>query len=73
MNKQQTYHAYLLRCWQEDEANGDPSTWRFCLEGVQDSQRHGFASLESLLAFLQQITRSDQEIDEPGMSSELDS
>ena len=50
------YSAYLLRCWRESEANGTAPVWRFSLEGVQDRQRHGFADLAALLAFLERIT-----------------
>ncbi|MCA9921690.1 MAG: hypothetical protein KC421_04930, partial [Anaerolineales bacterium] len=49
--KQPHCHAYLLRCRQEQDAHNDISTWRFSLEGVQDSKRHGFADLHALLAF----------------------
>lgn len=56
MKRQDPYHAYLLRCWQE---TGEATTWRFSLEGVRDHQRHGFADLESLLAFLRRITATN--------------
>ena len=56
MKKQTNYHAYLLRCWQENDADNDTPNWRFSLEGVRDHQRHGFANLEALQAFLQQKT-----------------
>ncbi len=65
MKKQQPYHAYLLRCWCESDADSNTHTWRFSLEGVQKSQRHGFADLQTLLAFLQQITQSTAKQHEP--------
>jgi hypothetical protein len=69
MKKQHLYHAYLLRCWQESGANHHTSVWRFSLEGVQDNQRHGFADLQALLAFLQQITQPGNGSNGPGLSS----
>lgn len=60
MKRQHIYRAYLLRCWQEDSANSDSPVWRFSLEGVRDNQRHGFADLQSLLAFLQQMTDKEK-------------
>jgi hypothetical protein len=51
-----TYRAFVLRCWQETEAEpGYPTTWRFRLleQGVEETGR-GFASLEALLAYLRQ-------------------
>lgn len=62
------YRTYLLRCWQEGTASDQP--WRFSLEGVQDSQRFGFANLESLLVFLQEITCPENGFDETGGSSQ---
>jgi hypothetical protein len=48
----QDYHAFLLRCWQE-ETNGAP-VWRFALVQLGDKgPKRGFASLEDLTAYLQ--------------------
>ena len=69
MKKQTPYHAYLLRCWRESDASSDSPTWRFSLEGVQDSQRHGFADLPTLLAFLQQITQPERKSKESNVPS----
>jgi hypothetical protein len=46
--------AYLIRCWQEqDAASGDPPRWRFSLEEVlHQRKRWGFRDLEALIAFL---------------------
>jgi hypothetical protein len=45
------YHAWLLRLWRETpEAH-----WRIALETVPAGERHGFADLESLLAYLQTV------------------
>lgn len=68
MKKQTDYHAYLLRCWQEGDASKDYRTWRFSLEGVQNNQRHGFADLQALLAFLQQIIQPKNDSEMPGVS-----
>lgn len=48
------YQAYLLRCWREEgAAPGGSSRWRFSAEEVLHERRQrGFASLESLVAFL---------------------
>ncbi|MCA9983041.1 MAG: hypothetical protein KDE59_02060 [Anaerolineales bacterium] len=54
---QLSYSAYLLRCWRESGPPGEPPAWRFSLEGVQDRQRHGFADLEALLAYLARVTQ----------------
>lgn len=48
--KQQSYHSYLLRLWQE-ESGGYPQ-WRATLESAQSGEIYRFASLETLLAFL---------------------
>ncbi len=42
------YQSYLLRLWR----SGDGSGWRVMLEQIGSHQRHGFADLESLCAFL---------------------
>ena len=48
----------------DSDAGSDSPTWRFSLEEVQESQRHGFADLPALLAFLRQITQAANESDE---------
>ena len=43
------YQAYLLRLWQES-----PHTpWRASLQNATTGERHGFADLQRLFAFLQ--------------------
>jgi hypothetical protein len=52
--KQDEYHAYLLRCWCEEQAapNG-AARWRFSVEEIlHERRRRGFSNLESLVAFL---------------------
>lgn len=50
-----TYHAFLLRCWQETIPTADmESSWRFSLihfDGLQTEK--GFSSLEDLLEYVQ--------------------
>jgi len=44
------YRAYLLRLWEtEDEGR---CVWRASLEDPATGERHGFASLEALVAYL---------------------
>jgi hypothetical protein len=46
------YQAYLLRLWRE----GDGDDWRAVLEDAHSDTRRGFASLEALFNYLQQVT-----------------
>lgn len=51
--------TYLLRLWETRSVPpDDPATWRFSLEDVQSSARRGFATLEELVSFLNQETRT---------------
>jgi hypothetical protein len=50
------YHAYLLRLWQLDE--GEAVVWRVLLEDPRTGERHGFADLDSLYAFLNEICQT---------------
>lgn len=47
------YHSYLLRFWEERSEQPVLTVWRFSLEDPLTSQRHGFANLEALMAWLQ--------------------
>ncbi len=42
------YRAYLLRLWR----SGPDADWRGSLQSVQTGERHLFADMETLLAFL---------------------
>lgn len=42
------YRAYLLRLWR----SGGDGSWRASLQSVRTGERHVFADMESLLAFL---------------------
>jgi hypothetical protein len=47
------YHAYVLRCWEEQGYTvGQAGRWRFSLEHINTQTRRGFASMEALVAFL---------------------
>ncbi|NLG28352.1 MAG: hypothetical protein GX557_10600 [Chloroflexi bacterium] len=46
------YRAYLLRLWRVEEA-GCPN-WRASIEEVRTRERHGFANLDALLAWLRE-------------------
>ena len=45
---QPTYHSFLLRLWREFRH----SPWRASLESAATGERHSFADLERLFAFL---------------------
>jgi hypothetical protein len=55
-NSKSPYHAYLLRIWQENDLSPGGSAWRFSLEDAQAGTRRGFADLESLHVFLNDLT-----------------
>jgi hypothetical protein len=50
------YLAYMLRLWQVRDT--EDMVWRASLEDAHTGERRGFASLEMLVAFLQEQTRS---------------
>ncbi len=57
-----TYRAFILRMWTEQDTFDamSPPLWRFSLEsiGTQEepsSERRGFASVEELLAYVQEL------------------
>jgi hypothetical protein len=50
------YVAYMLRLWQVDGKMGP--VWRASLESPHTGERHAFADLPALLAFLEVRTRS---------------
>jgi hypothetical protein len=52
--RQRPYLSYLLRLWMVE---GDGPEWRASLENPTTAERHGFATLEQLLAFLVAETR----------------
>jgi hypothetical protein len=52
--EQREYHSYLLRLWRTGSQGN--ATWRASLESAQTGERHGFADLASLVAFLEEQT-----------------
>jgi rRNA maturation protein Nop10 len=47
------YRAWMLRCWEvEGDAPARALPWQFSLEDPHTRERRGFASVESLVAFL---------------------
>lgn len=47
--------VYLLTIWQERPASLDhPAVCRYSLEHVRTGEKHGFANLEQMTAFLRQ-------------------
>lgn len=51
-NPSPTYLAYLVRLWREDA-----HTWRASVEDPHTGERHTFASVEALLAYLKEQTK----------------
>lgn len=55
-NERSRYLAYMLRLWQV--GSEEELTWRASLESPHTGERHGFASLAALFAFLAEQTGS---------------
>ena len=47
--------AYWLKCWREYSTGTTASVWRFSLEEPHTGKRMGFASLEALLAYVNEV------------------
>ena len=54
MDRQHNYLAYLLRLWQVT-SDGN-LVWRASVESPHTGERHGFADLQALFAFLEEKT-----------------
>jgi len=68
-DQQPRYLAYMLRLWEAH--TGGEQVWRASLESPHTGERHGFANLQVLFAFLEEQTRGQAEsIDQPGNSNE---
>ncbi|MEZ4616111.1 MAG: hypothetical protein R2867_11505 [Caldilineaceae bacterium] len=52
--EQQLHHSYLLRLW----CSSVDGAWRASLQAVQSGERHVFADIARLLAFLAEITQT---------------
>jgi hypothetical protein len=55
MTEPRRYRVYLLRLWQAEGENGR-LVWRAALEDARTNERHGFADLAQLYAFLEAQT-----------------
>ena len=55
MTEPRRYRVYLLRLWQAQGDDGRP-VWRAALEDARTNERHGFADLARLCAFLREQT-----------------
>lgn len=54
-DKPPRYRTYLLTTWEERSQDpAIPAVWRFRLEDPRTGQRQGFATLEALIAVLEQ-------------------
>jgi hypothetical protein len=52
MTESRRYRVYLLRLWQAEGEDGQP-VWRAALEDARSGERHAFADLAQLCAFLE--------------------
>ena len=52
-NQKPDYRSFMLRIWIE-QTNGEK--WRFSLEDTRTGKRKGFASINQLKAYLDEIT-----------------
>lgn len=55
MKRRALYVSYLLRLWQSGD--GEETLWRASLECPMTGERQNFASLRSLFAFLDAMTK----------------
>ena len=63
MTEQPGYLAYLLRLWRVNDEEGP--VWRASVESPHTGERHGFANLELLFAFLEEKTEDVTRREEP--------
>lgn len=56
------YHAFLLRLWLI--SHKEEKIWHASLEDSHSGEKHGFASLEDLMEYLQRLIRK-KENEEP--------
>lgn len=57
-NSNMSYHAYLLKVWQEPDLKPTNHSWRFSLEDAHTGMRRAFNDLDSLLSYMQDLTAS---------------
>jgi hypothetical protein len=56
-DKKPDYRSFMLRLWIE-KTNGEK--WRYSLEDTHTGKRKGFASVDKLIAYLEEITNESQ-------------
>jgi hypothetical protein len=60
MNHQaSTHRTLILRCWSEQDEQATRRFWRFHLKWLDTEERQSFATVEALLATLDQTFRSE--------------
>jgi hypothetical protein len=57
-SKPERYHAYLLRLWLVEW--NERWIWRVSLENIHTGEHHGFANMEALVDFLQEMEKTSQ-------------
>jgi hypothetical protein len=63
------YESYLLRLWESDQAG--ELIWRASLESTHTGERHGFADLASLFAYLGTVCQTLPPDDAHGLTKPL--
>jgi len=53
------YRTLILRCWSEQDGTQGRRFWRFHLQWLDTEERQSFATVEALLATLDQTFRSE--------------
>jgi hypothetical protein len=63
------HYSYLLRLWQV-HAYGE-NAWHILLENVQTGEKRGFASLEELFAYFDQVVEQENKVTDEVGDTEL--
>ncbi len=58
--RSRAYHSYLLRVRRIQDQGRSAATWRFSLESPDGQERHIFATLDALTAFLAFLTDEER-------------
>jgi len=61
--RRQGYVSYLVRMWRPGE--GEPSPWHASVECPLTGEHRGFANLQDLFAFLEDVTSQNVEEESP--------
>lgn len=56
--KRPNYHSYLIRLWRSSD--DETASWHIMLENPHTRERHSFATLGDMLAYLQQVLANSQ-------------